>query len=193
VLNLGNAEWHLRFLPLLTGKLGADIKLVQPNGFADARVAVSLSGRIVLSNVSASLPLQSIVGSGGLPGGWVGTAQAKIAELVLMDGWPVSGQGTLDLIDLTGPARQPSNIGAYRIKFPAANAPADTLMGSLEALQGAALDVTGTLKFAADRSYQLDTMVAARGNAPQNLAESMQYLGSPDAQGRRPFSVSGTL
>ena len=193
VLNLGNAEWHLRFLPLLTGKLAADIKLVQPNGFADARVAASLSGSIVLSDVSASLPLQSIVGSGGLPGGWTGTAQAKIAEVVLKNGWPVSAQGTLDLVDLTGPARQPSNIGAYRIKFPAANAPADTLMGTLEALQGAALDVTGTLKFAADRSYQLDTMVAARGNAPQNLAEGMQYLGSPDAQGRRPFSVSGTL
>jgi hypothetical protein len=197
VLNLGNAEWRLRFLPLFTGKLAADVKLVQPDGFADARIAISLSGRITFSDVSASLPLQSIVGNGGLPGGWIGKAQAKLAKLELKNGWPVAVQGTLDLIDVTGPARQPNNIGAYRLKFPAgtapADTPADTLIGSLESLEGAALDVTGTLKLAADRSYQLDTMVAARGNAPQDLASGMQYLGPPDAQGRRPFSVSGTM
>lgn len=193
VLNMGNAEWHLRFLPLLTGKLAADIKLVQPDGFADARVAATLSGRIILSNISASLPLQSIVGSGGLPGGWMGKAQAKLDKLELKNGWPIAAHGTLDLIDVTGPASKPNNIGAYRIKFPADNAPADTLMGTLESLPDAAIDVTGTLKFAADRSYQLDTMVAARGNAPQNFADGMQYLGAADAQGRRPFSVSGTM
>lgn len=195
VLNMGNAEWRIRFLPLLTGKLAADIKLTQSNGFAESRVSVGLTGRITLSNLSASLPLQSIVGSGGLPGGWVGTAQAKFSELVLNNAWPVTAQGTLDVLDLTGPARQPNNIGAYRLSFPAAGADAstDALLGKLEALQGAAIDVTGTLKFAADRSYLLDTLVAARGNAPQNITQSIQYLGTPDAQGRRPFSVSGTL
>jgi len=193
VLNLGNAEWQLRFLPLFTGKLAADIKLKQADGFADARVAVALSGNIILSDVSASLPLQSIVGNGGLPGGWVGKAQAKLNKVEIKQGWPIAAQGTLDLIDVTGPARQPSNIGAYRLKFPADNASANTLMGTLESLQDAALDVTGTIKFAADRSYQLDTMVAARGNAPPGFADGMQYLGPPDAQGRRPFSVSGTM
>lgn len=193
VLNLGNAEWNMRFLPLLTGKLAADIKLTQPDGFANARVATSLSGRIILSDVSASLPLQSIVGRGGLPGGWVGKAQAKLTKLEIKDGWPLALQGTLDLIDVTGPASQPNNIGAYRIKFPTDNASADALTGTLESLEGAAIDVTGTLKFAADRSYQLDTLVAARGNAPPSLAQGMQYLGPPDAQGRRPFSVSGTM
>ena len=119
------------------------------------------------------------------------------SQVDIKDGWPMRAQGTLDLIDVTGPARQPSNIGAYRLKFPADNAPANTpgntLMGTLESLEGAALDVTGTIKLAADRSYQLDTMVAVRGNAPQGFAEGMQYLGPPDAQGRRPFSVSGTM
>jgi general secretion pathway protein N len=193
VLNLGNAEWNFLFLPLFTGKLAADVKLAQPDGFANARVATTFAGRIILTDVSASLPLQSIMGNGGLPGGWVGKAQAKFNKLELKDGWPLAMQGTLDLIDVTGPASQPNNIGAYRIKFPEGNVSADALTGSLESLEGAALDVTGTLKFAADRSYQLDTMVAARGNAPPGLAQSMQYLGSPDAQGRRPFSVSGTM
>ncbi len=193
VLNLGNAEWRMRFLPLLTGKLAADVKLTQANGFAQARVSAALTGRIALTDVSASLPLQSLVGSGGLPGGWVGTAQAKFSELVLKDNWPVSAQGTLDIVDLTGPAGQPNNIGAYRLQFPAPNAVADTLTGALEDLDGAVIDVTGTLKFAADRSYELNTLVAARNTTPTNIAESMQVLGPPDAQGRRPLSVSGTM
>lgn len=194
VLNLGNAEWNIRFLPLLTGKLAADIKLTEPNGFAQSRVSIGLTGRVTLSDLSATLPLQSIVGSGGLPGGWVGTAQAKFSELALQDAWPVAARGTLDVVDLSGPARQPSNIGAYRLTFPAnATQSSDAVLGKLEALDGAVIDVTGTLTFAANRSYMLDTLVAARGTAPQNIAQGIQYLGSPDAQGRRPFSVSGTL
>jgi general secretion pathway protein N len=194
VLNLGNVEWHMRFLPLLTGRLAADINLTQSDGFAQSRVGVGFTGNITFTDLSATLPLQSIVGSGGLPGGWVGTAQARFSELVFKDAWPVAAHGTLDVIDLSGPARQPSNLGAYRLTFPAdATVSADALLGKLEALEGAVVDVTGTLKFAAGRSYLLDTMVAARGNAPQNIAQGMQYLGSPDAQGRRPFSVSGTL
>ncbi len=194
MLNMGNAEWNIRLLPLLTARLAADIKLTQPNGFAQSRVSVGLTGRITFSDLSANLPLQAIVGSGGLPGGWIGTAQARFSELVLKDTWPIAAHGTVDVVDLTGPARQPNNIGAYRLTFPADVAgTADALFGKLEALDGAAIDVTGTLKLSADRSYLLDTKVAARGNAPQNIVQGMQYLGSPDAQGRRPFSVSGTL
>ncbi len=194
VLNLGTVDWNLRLLPLFTGKLAADVSLKQGTGFAQARVAVGFSGLISFSDVAASLPLQSLVGNDGLPGGWVGQAQVKLAELQMKDGWPVKAEGTLDVIDLTGPARQPSNIGAYRLQFPVSGEPdADALVGTLQSLDGAAIDVVGTLKFAADRSYQLDTLVAARANASADLAQSMQYLGNPDAQGRRPFSLSGTF
>ena len=129
----------------------------------------------------------------GDKGGWVGKAQAKFSELELKNGWPVQASGTLDLVDVTGPVSQPNNIGAYRLKFPAPSSGNDGLLGTLESQPDAALDVMGTLKFAADRSYTLDTQVAARPNAPKNLVNLLQYLGAPDAQGRRPFSVSGTL
>lgn len=193
MLNMGNAEWNIQLLSLLAGKLAADVKLTQAAGFAQGRVGVGLTGNVTLSNVSATLPLQSIVGSGGLPGGWTGTAQARFSEIVLKNAWPVTAQGTLDVVELTGPARQPNNLGAYRLTFPVDGAGADALLGKLESLDDAAIDVVGTLKLTPDRSYLLDTLVAARGNAPANIVQGMQYLGSPDAQGRRPFSVSGTL
>jgi hypothetical protein len=45
----------------------------------------------------------------------------------------------------------------------------------------------------ANRSYQLDTRVAARDNTPDAIADGMKYLGDPDAEGRRPFTVTGTM
>jgi hypothetical protein len=193
VLNLGNVEWRVRILPLLTGKLAADVNLQQDTGFAQGRVSIGLSGKLQLTELSASLPLQSIVGNGGLPGGWIGTTHAKFDELILADNWPVAARGTLDVIDLTGPAQQPNNIGAYRLSFPAKGGDATMVTGDLQDLDGAAISVTGQLKLTAGRNYLLETQVAARANAPANIASGMQYLGAADAQGRRPFSLSGSF
>ncbi len=197
VLNLGDIEWRWRFLPLLTGKLAADFDMKQSNGYAQGRAAMALSGKLQFTNLSASLPLQSLLGNGGLPGGWVGTAQIRFDELSLDNNWPVSAQGTLDVVDLTGPVSAPNNIGAYRLSFPAAggaaNTAANTLTGDLKDLDGAALSVVGQLTLNNDRNYLLETQVAARANAPAGLAQNMQILGTPDAQGRRPFSLSGSF
>jgi hypothetical protein len=98
------------------------------------------------------------------------------------------------MVDLTGPAQQPANIGTYRISFPApgAKGEAGKLVGSIEDEQ-AAIAVSGTITLSSGRSYLLDMLVAARPNAPEPIKNGMQMLGAPDAQGRRPFSISGTM
>jgi general secretion pathway protein N len=53
--------------------------------------------------------------------------------------------------------------------------------------------VEGQLAVGKDRSFLLEGMVAARGDVPENMRRSLEILGPPDAAGRRPFSVSGTL
>lgn len=194
IVSLGDLDWRLKPWSLFAAKLDADFNLKRPDGFAQGAVSASLNGRIILKNVTASLPVDAIVGSEGLPGGWKGTAQAKLSELVLVQAWPTSATGVIDMIDLTGPAAQPANIGTYRVSFPAANAPAEpnALIGSIEDEQ-AAIAVSGTIKLSPGRNYVLDMRVAARPNAPQDIKDGMQYLGAPDAEGKRPFSVSGTL
>jgi general secretion pathway protein N len=194
ILNLGTVEWQWRFLPLFAGRLAADVSVTTADsGHADSRIAMSVNGKVILSNFTASLPLQSIVGSGGLPGGWMGRTQARLQQLVLKDGWPVAASGELDVIDLTGPAQAPSNIGSYHLSFPASGSNEHTLIGTLTDRDGAAIAATGTLKLGSDRSYVLDTLVMARANAPASIVDGMKYLGPADAQGRRPFSVSGTF
>lgn len=196
VLSLGDVDWKLKFWPLFVGKAAADLKLKRPDGFAQAAVSAGLSGRIVLRDVNAALPIDAVVGSSGLPGGWKGQAQAKLSELVLEQAWPVAAKGTIDMVDLTGPAQQPANIGTYRVSFPggqsADKAPKNALVGTIEDLQ-AAISVSGTITLSPGRNYLLEMLVAARPNAPDAVKDGMQFLGAPDAQGRRPFSVSGTM
>jgi len=193
VLNLGNIEWRVRFLPMLAGKLAADVSVKQSDGYAQGRVTLNILGTLQISELNASLPLQTLIGNGGLPGGWTGTAQAKFSELSFKRNWPISAHGTLDVIDLTGPSQQPSNIGAYRLSSPASGSNDTTLIGDLKDLDGASIGVTGQLKLATDRNYLLDTQVSPRANAPASIISGMQYLGAADAQGRRPFSISGSF
>jgi general secretion pathway protein N len=192
VLTLGDVAWQLKFFPLFTGRLLADTQLMRSDGSAKAAVSASFSGRVVLSRVSADLPIDAIVGSGGLPGGWRGKIKAQMPEVALENGWPVAAKGTIEVVDLTGPAQQPADIGSYRLTFPGGNTSDKTVVGKLEDLQ-AAIAANGELKLSPGRAYVLDVHVAARPNAPESLKQGMQYLGAPDAQGRRPFSVSGTL
>ena len=193
ILNIGDVEWNLHLLPLFIGHVSADVKLTQQKGFAQGNVSLSAGGKIRLSKFTASLPLDSIVGQGGLPGGWTGTANIRFEELVLKNNWPSTATGNIDIVDVTGPANEPANLGDYRITFPATESTASSLVGDLQDLNGAALNITGKLIIGADRSYQLNSMVAARPNTPESLAQGMQFLGEPDAQGRRPFSASGTM
>lgn len=197
VLNLGRLQWKLKIWPLFAGRLNADLKLERADGFAETQASAGLSGRrIAFKNLRASLPIDAILGSSGLPGGWKGKAQAKLDELVLENAWPVAAHGTLDMVDLTGPARQPANIGNYRVTFPASasdqTAGLPGLTGSLQDLQ-APISVAGTVTLSPGRNYLLDLKVAARDNAPPAVKNGIQYLGAPDAAGRRPFSISGTL
>ena len=43
------------------------------------------------------------------------------------------------------------------------------------------------------KRIEAEGLVAARTGAPPELINNLRFLGSPDATGRRPFSVAGTF
>ena len=59
------------------------------------------------------------------------------------------------------------------------------LDGPLERARYAALTRQG--------GYEVEGVVAARAGASPALIDNLRYLGTPDAAGRRPFSLSGTF
>jgi general secretion pathway protein N len=189
---IGSVEWRLHFLPLLTAHARADVKVTRIDGFANTQLSVAPGGTIALKALTASLPLSALPANVA-PGGWTGTLNAKFAQLSLANGWPTHVDGSIDLVDVTGPARQPANMGSYRITFDPATASAESLQGAVADTGGGPLQIAGTLQLNPDHSYSVDAFVATRPDAPRNLVKSLEYLGPPDAQGRRQFSMAGTM
>lgn len=190
-IHLGSVNWKVHILPLFTARLSADVKVTRTDGFAEGRVMLSARA-VSLGELSASLPL-AMLPSHVNPGAWVGTANARFEELVLRDGWPVTATGSLELHDLTGPSARPANVGSYRVVFPAAaERGADVLAGDVSDL-GGPLQITATVQLQADRSYSLEGLVAAKPETPPDVARALQFLGPADAQGRREFSLAGTM
>ena len=126
-------------------------------------------------------------------GGWTGTLNLKLAQLALDNAWPVAATGTIEVTDLVGPANRPAALGGYKIVFPAEGAgAADALTGALSDT-GGPLAVNGTVQLKKDRSYLVNGMIATRPGAPGDMTRTLEILGEPDAQGRRQFTIEGTM
>jgi general secretion pathway protein N len=189
--HLGGLTWKLHALPLLMLRGEADIKLSRTNGFAQGTVALS-NERIQLTDFTVAVPINALPAEVA-PGGWSGSVNAKFAELTLANGWPMSADGTVNVVDLTGPARRPANLGSYQVHFPAESSSPGTLVGRIKDLAGP-IQITGTIQLkATDRSYLLEGLVATKPDAPADFTKSLEFLGAPDAEGRRQFSLSGTM
>jgi len=190
-VRVGSVEWNLHPLALFRGRAAADVKLTRVDGFARGYVEARGSGRVVLRDASGSLPL-AVLPPSFVAGGWTGNLNLRLDSVDIVDRWPASIVGTIEVKNLIGPARKPAALGSYKLVFPEQPAP-DVLAAALTDL-GGPLQLAGTLQLkAADRSYVLDGLIAARPEATADMVNSLQFLGPPDAQGRRQISLQGTM
>lgn len=190
--NLGAIEWDLHALALLGLKLKADVTLTRAEGVAQTTVSLRSIEVITFEDLNANLALTAL--SGLAPPGWGGTVNLRFQELQLDNGWPRVANGTAEILNLTSASQASALSGSYKITFPSTTVdPGEgVIAGDLVDL-GGPLQLNGELQLRPDRSYLLTGMVAARPEAPPNLANQLQILGEPDAEGRRPFSLEGTL
>ena len=189
-VNVGAVQWKLHALGLLGAKAIADVKITRSDGSIETTVTAQPSGQLLFENLFASLSLDSLPPSVSF--GWRGTVRTRLTTLEIVDNWPHRAVGTVEVTDLIGPPRQPAPMGGFKLAFPE-QAPPGVVAGALTDLSGP-LQVAGTLELkAADRSYLINGLVSPRADASPQLVNSLQILGIPDAQGRRPVSLSGTM
>ncbi len=197
-ITLGMTEWRISPWRLLLGTLSADIHSKRDDGYIDAVVRMGFGGNVTIRKLRGTLPVTALA-SLGLPGGgtngWSGTVQLALDELALVNRWPTDIKGTIEAVNLVGPAQQPTPLGGYRISFPAPNQPAvpGEVQGAVMSMDDAPLDVVGSVRLTGDRTYLIEAQVATRPSAPASIVKALQYLGPPDAQGKRPLSVAGSL
>ena len=190
---LGAVRWTLSPWSLLGGRLAGHAELAPPDGTANGDFALRTGGRAELANVNADVPLAWLNTLTKTKfRGWDGRVSAKLASLVLADGWPVAAQGSVAIDDLSAPPSRGGRIGSYELVFPATAASDNGLRGQLTDIDGP-LAVSGELVLAAGRSFDLQGFVAKRSGERTPFDNAIALLGSPDASGRRPFGLSGTL
>ncbi len=190
----GDLSWEVHASRLLAGKLNADISLTRASGSARANVEVGFDRKITARDIQADLPIdQDLVSA--LPPNLRGLRGRLHAQLTLLR---ISGQtvgaieGTIEAHDLTdGAGGSAQRWGSYSLQFPPSSG--GDPIGQLRDLGGGPLAVEGTLRLTREPGFDLEGLVAARPTAPPDLAKDIQFLGSPDAQGRRPFSLAGTF
>jgi general secretion pathway protein N len=187
--SLGDLTWQLRPARLLAGRLAARIDIEHPpTTAARADIEMGLGGTVVARDVTASLPLNPTL-LPGMPPKLTGTLRLELTQAtVTRDGVVRSLAGRIEALDLVDSSGYVTPLGSFAVTFPGGSTEPSGAVRDL----GGPLAVEGTLVLTPQPGYDLTGYVTPRQSASQPLLNAIQFLGSPDAQGRRPFALSGT-
>jgi len=175
---------------MLAGKINADLVVTRPTGSIRANVESGFDKKIVARDVLADVPLDQELVSGLPPNlrGLRGQIHAQLAYL-RVDGQIIRAiEGVVEVHDLVD---GPQKWGSYSVTFPPPTA--GVPVGQLKDLGTGPLAVEGALKLTPEPGFDLQGLVAPRPSASPELVQDLRMLGSPDAQGRRPFSMESTF
>jgi general secretion pathway protein N len=187
-LAVSGLSWRLHPAALLRLRLGADLASEDPAARGHARAELAPDGAVAISALAASVALPG--GAGLVPPGVSGTMQLAIDSARIAGAHLVAVQGSVELqqLHIENPA---ADLGGFALQFAPPNQSA-AIVGQLRDLNGP-LSVSGVLQLSPSGSYDLEGSVAARPGASNELMQLLQWLGPPDAQGRRALSLTGTL
>jgi hypothetical protein len=185
---VGDVSWSLHPLRLLAGKLAANLILTHGAANASAEVQLGFGRHVTVRNLVADLPLDPAL-IPGVPVNLHGRAHFDLAVAELQHGIITQLQGRIEARDLEDSSGANTPLGSYLVTFPGGSG-APT--GKLHDLDGP-LALEGTLRLTPAPGFELEGLIAPRPGAPPELVNNIRFFGSPDASGRRPFSVSGTF
>ncbi len=185
---LGDLSWELHPLRLVVGRAAAHLTLGHGPANATADVEIGLGGGLTARNVVADLPLDSAL-LPAVPPNLHGRAHGELALVQMQRGVIRQLQGRIEVRNLEERSGNDTALGSYSVSFPGGSGDP---VGTLRDLEGP-LALEGTLRLTPAPGFELEGVIAARSSAPPELVNNLRFLGSPDATGRRPFSLSGTF
>jgi hypothetical protein len=189
---LSQVSWALHPWALLLGRLEADLHSADAHAEGSARASLRLGGRLRLTQLHARLPID-----GGylpvFPAGWTGQVELALDALELRSGRLVAIEGTVTARSVAR-RNPPMPFGSFELRFAPGPTSGDdaAIRGELRDL-GGPLAVSGTLSIRNGHEYLLSGLVAARPEADAELTKIIEYIGPPDAQGRRAFPLEGSF
>jgi general secretion pathway protein N len=195
---LNQVSWSLHPWPLLRGHLDADLRSADARAAGTARASLHVGGDLVLTQLHAQLPIDSGY-MPFFPVGWSGQVELALDALELSSGTLVSIAGTVTARSLAR-RNPPMSFGSFELHFAPGASNAGAVSGGGHAPiraelrdLGGPLAASGTLIIRNGREYLLSGPVAVRPEGDAELAKIIEYIGPPDAQGRRTFTLEGSF
>jgi hypothetical protein len=186
--SLDQLTWQVHAPALLRGRLVAQLRAVRQSASASAEVSLPWRGPIEARNVFARVPINPQI-LPAVPAYIAGTIEAHLERvLIARDGALAYLRGRITLLHLVDSSGEVTPLGSFAATFPGGEGEP---IGRLRDL-GGPLALRGTLRLTGAPGYVLHAELAPRASASPSLLQALQYLGAPDASGRRPFGLQGS-
>jgi general secretion pathway protein N len=185
---LGRLRWSSRPWRLLLLQAEYRVALEPEGGDLDMLVSLGRDGRLEISQLKGSFPVQAVYGLIA-PEGWTGTVELDVERVTVSGGYPVAATGIVQVHDLTSTAApRMVNLGGFELLLGS-----DSISGRLRDLDDGPMKVRATIDLDQNRRYLISGEVAAGPDAGPAIQRTLSFLGPADSLGRRPFSIEGTL
>jgi general secretion pathway protein N len=188
---LGALDWSCSPWRPLVLEWSCEATLRPAGGEVSAELSGDFGADIAARDVVGRLPISLFEGI-ATPRGWTGSLELDVDELRLAGRRPVAASGTLYLRSLRAPGAQGQGLGDFELVVGEGTVGGEALNGRLRDL-GGPLHVRGSIELDANGRYLLTGDAAPGPGAGPAIFDALGFLGPPDSQGRRPFTIEGTL
>jgi hypothetical protein len=187
-LPIGPVSWTLRPGALLRARLAGTAQVDGPQLRGQASFEAGTGGTLRVHELRASAPLDRRL-LGMVPANWTGQLSLHFPRVELEGGLLTALEGTLEARDVVAQGPRPDAFGSHAVEFSGVPQP-DVFRGTLRDMAGP-VELGGTLDLRPNLDFELNALIKARPSATAQLQKLIEYLGPPDAQGRRMLSVAG--
>jgi general secretion pathway protein N len=188
---LGALRWSCRPWRLLVLEWSCTVGLKPPGGEVTGDLSGDFGQEIVGHALRGRVPISTFEGI-ATPRGWTGDLELDVAEIRLVGRRPAAASGTLFLRALRAPGAAGQVLGDFELVVGEGTVGSDSLNGRLRDL-GGPLRVRGSIELDARGRYLLTGEAAPGPGAGPAIFDTLGFLGAPDSQGRRPFTIEGSL
>lgn len=182
--------WTIQPWALLIGRVQAHVEFRNGDSYGDGTIGRGFTGKLYAKNLQAHIALQRMrLFAQVLPVGMEGALLLNLKEFSLDKKTLLAGDGVLawDGAIINSPARV--NLGNLRAVLTTAN---DTVKATF-ADGGGPLALDGVFEVTREGNYKFNASLAARDVNERALAQWLQVLGRPGADGKVTVTNSGSL
>jgi general secretion pathway protein N len=188
---LGGIDWSCSPWRLLILHWSCHVTLNPPGGDVSGDLSGSFGNEITAETIRGRVPIRMFEGL-VTPQGWTGDLELDLAEVRIAQQRPAAANGILYVRNLRAPGANGQALGDFELVVGEGTVGSNALNGRLRDL-GGPLHVRGAVELGQDGHYLLSGEAAPGPGASPAIFDTLGFLGSPDSQGRRPFTIEGRL